>query len=104
MKRYLCGHWRVLFLEGEPCTVVVVDVYKPGGGGELLLEGEDVKLLGERKGSLEVQALRTVDEETIFVKFCEKDVKKPEEYLKKAFELLSLEPPNVECVEESGDL
>jgi len=88
-----------LFLEGEPLNLVVVDVYGEGARGTTVLESDEVKLLESeepRIQGLEVQRNR----ETVFVKFYVEELEEPEEYLKRAFRALSLEPPSVLCEEE----
>jgi len=98
----LCGHWRVLFIEGEPCSLAIVDVYKRDSASsqEVLREGP-VSLLAIREDRAEFQAVEVEGEaETIYVKFCVEEFDEPEEYLRRAFEKLSLAPPATKCEDE----
>jgi len=54
-----------------------------------------------KENGAKLQAIKVEDEsETIYVKFCVKEFDEPEEYLRRAFEVLSLTPPEAKCEDE----
>ena len=100
MKKFLCNqHWRVLVIEGKPCNFVIVDIYKRGLElvKETLVRGPP-DLGGGKLGDAEVQV---VGEEAIYLKFCTEEPGNPEEYFKKAWELVGAAPKEVKCEEET---
>ncbi len=106
LKRYLCGQHRVLIIDGKPCTLVLIDFYRPGEGNyNVVIDGEVVKI-GERKENEEtVEALMVTEWEEIFLKKCIEEMPKdPQEVLKlirEAYESKGMSlPRDIECVEE----
>ncbi|NPA84779.1 MAG: hypothetical protein GXO07_02090 [Crenarchaeota archaeon] len=83
LRAFSCGHWRVLFLDGEP-KVVVVDSYSPEEAGEEVLTSEEAVLWAKRTGE-EVQGISTEGtSERIFIKYFVEEFEEPEKYLERA--------------------
>ncbi|UXD22880.1 hypothetical protein IPA_09175 [Ignicoccus pacificus DSM 13166] len=104
MKSFICGQHRVLFIEGEDCNLVLIDVYSKGKGGETILESEEVKVTERKEEGGSIIGIEVEGKEDIFVKLCinrEIDEKEAKELLLEAWKKLGLTlPREVECSEE----
>ena len=105
MKSFLCGAYRVLFIEGEEDGIVLIDLYKKDEeAGEVYITSQEVNVLKKEVDGIEAFVLDSGEKEAIMAKMSfhgEPSQKIARELLVKVWEKMGLRPPReLECLEE----
>ena len=89
----MCDFWRILVIEGEDCTLILVDTYEKGSKGNAVLVSPEVTVY-EDKDTISIKV--SGNEETIYKKICIEDTSRVDEIVKEIAKELGAE----RCVEE----
>ena len=109
MKSFICDQIRVLFVEGEPCNYIIVDIFYPSCSGmKERIGSKEVAIGKEEYGNIEVQCVKTNNgnSEGIFAKICTQEEIKDEAdalaILKKVYRKMGLSlEDGITCVLEA---
>ena len=89
----MCDFWRILVIEGEDCTLILVDTYEKGSKGNAVLVSPEVTVY-EDENSISIKS--DGSEEIIYKKVCVRDPNRVNKIIEEIMKELGVE----RCTEE----